>query len=711
MSNKKLKIALVGNPNCGKTSLFNALTGLNQKVANFPGVTVDKKTGFTKLTDASGGVIDAQIIDLPGTYSLYPKSIDERIPFQVLCDPKNALHPDVTLVIADASNLKRSLFLCSQIIDLKTPVVLALNMMDLVKGKGLEIDIAKLSEKLGVKVIPINAREKKGIDELKKILASDLTAPREDFINIRAFAPKVIDTIRHTIRVNSDYVAFQIANNFDLIPFFIQHKEKKDFIKSYLEKNNFNSSQQQAKETLERYKVITETVIKECVIEKDLVNKKQFTSKLDRILTHKVFGYVFFLLILFLIFQAVFAWSTLPMEWIQKGFQKLSEITHNALPPGFLNDLLVNGIFAGLSGIIVFVPQIAILFTFITMLEDTGYMARVSFIMDKLLRKFGLNGKSIIPLMSGVACAVPAIMSTRTIQSWKERMITILVTPLMSCSARIPIYTLIISMVVPNKYIFHTMNLQGLVLMALYLIGFLTALVAAFLLSFILKSKERSYYIMEMPVYRMPRWSNIGITIVEKVKIFLFDAGKIIIAISIVLWVLSSFGPGDRFKKIEQKYQKTEYTSTLSDKEIKHRIQSEKIANSYAGSFGRFIEPVIKPLGFDWKIGIALITSFAAREVFVGTMATIYSVGEEDESHESVKEKMMADVNPETGKLTYSMAVGFSLMIFYAFAMQCMSTIAVVYRESKSWKIPALQFTYMGVLAYCASFIVFHIFK
>jgi ferrous iron transport protein B len=710
MENKKIKVALVGNPNCGKTSLFNALTGLNQKVANFPGVTVDKKTGYCKLSDAKGNTIDAEIIDLPGTYSLYPKSMDEHVTFQLLCDPRNPLHPDVTLVIADASNLKRSLFLCSQIIDLKTPVVLALNMMDLVVKKGLEINIPMLEKKLGIKVIPINAREKIGIDELKKAISGDLTAPRADFINIRSFAPEVVDLIQKTIHVNSDYVAFQIANNYELIPFFNQNPQKKEVIKSFLDEHKFNSSSLQATETLERYKILAEKVIKDVVIQKDIQQKKQFTSKLDRLLTHKVFGYVFFLLILFLIFQAVFAWSTLPMEWVQKGFQKLSEVTQNALPPGFVNDLLVNGIFAGLSGIVVFIPQIAILFTFIAILEDTGYMARVSFIMDKLLRKFGLNGKSIIPLVSGVACAVPAIMSTRTIQSWKERTITILVTPLMSCSARIPVYTLLISMVVPNRYVLYSINLQGLVLMALYLIGFLTALFAAFLLSLVLKAKERGYYIMEMPVYRMPRWSNIGITIIEKVKIFLFDAGKVIIAISIVLWFLASFGPGDRFKNIEHKYSKTEFTKNLTSQEIKRHIQSEKIAASYAGSFGRLIEPVIKPLGFDWKIGIALITSFAAREAFVGTMATIYSVGEED-SHESIKEKMMADINPQTLKPTYTVAVGYSLMIFYAFAMQCMSTLAVVYRETKSWKIPVFQFAYMGVLAYIASFVIYHIFK
>ncbi len=711
MENKKLRIALIGNPNCGKTTLFNSLTGLNQKVANFPGVTVDKKTGLARIINSKGTVIEAEITDLPGTYSLYPKSMDERVPFQVLCDPKNDSHPDITLVIADASNLKRSLFLCSQIIDLKTPVVLALNMMDLVESKGLIIDIPKLEKKLGVRVIPINARKREGIEELKDALSGDLTAPRADFIDIHAFAPELIDKIKTTIHVNSDYVAFQIANNYELIPFFIEHKKKSDSIKEFIEQQGFNRTHLQAKETLERYKVITDTIINECVSHKDVGEKKQFSSKLDKFLTHKIFGYVFFLMILFLIFQAVFAWSTLPMEWIQKGFQKLSEFTHDALPKGFLNDLVVNGIFAGLSGIVVFIPQIAILFTFIAILEDTGYMARVSFIMDKLLRKFGLNGKSIIPLISGVACAVPAIMATRTIQSWKERTITILVTPLMSCSARIPVYTLLISLVVPNRYVFHSINLQGLVLMALYLIGFLTALVVSFILSFILKSKERGYYIMEMPIYRMPRWSNIGITIVEKVKIFLFEAGKIIIAMSIILWLLSSFGPGDRFKNIEEKYKKTEFTATLSSDEINHKIQSEKIAASYVGSFGRFIEPVIKPLGFDWKIGISLITSFAAREVFVGTMATIYSVGEENDSHQSVKDKMMADINPATLRPTYTVAVGLSLMIFYAFAMQCMSTMAVVYRESKDWKIPVFQFAYMGMLAYAASFVVFHLFR
>lgn len=719
---KKIKIALVGNPNSGKSSVFNILTGLNQKIANFPGITVEKKTGFCILAHSSNGEkIDADIIDLPGTYSLYPKSLDERVPFQVLCDTQDLSHPDLVVFIADASNLKRSLFLCSQIIDLKIPTVLALNMMDIVKAKGMEINIQQLTEQLGIPILPINALKKEGIDELKNAVVElceneELENRRvgeseKNFINIYPLAPQVIDAIKEITGVSSNYSAFQLANNFEIIKYLRFEQGKKEQIKEVIQRFGFDVKKLQVQETLERYKIITD-IINQSVKQVATETKKQhFKEKLDKILTHKVWGYFFFLLILFLVFQAIFSWSSYPMGWIQDLFSWTSEWIKNTLPKGVLNDLIVNGILAGLSGIVVFVPQIAFLFAFIAILEDSGYMARVSFIMDRLMRPFGLNGKSVIPLISGVACAVPAIMSTRTIQNWKERIITIMITPLISCSARIPVYTLLISMVVPSKFVLGIFNLQGLVMMMLYLIGVLSALMAAFVMKFIIKAKERSFFIMEMPIYRMPRWSNVGLTMLEKVKVFLFDAGKIIVAISIVLWVLSSFGPDGNFKKIEQKYQSTEMTSSLPQQEINNKIQTEKLQASYAGTIGKWLEPVIRPLGFDWKIGIALVTSFAAREVFVGTMATLYSVGDANVNTVSVRDKMLAEINPATGKPQYSMAVGFSLMIFYVFAMQCMSTLAVVYRETRNWKWPVLQFVYLGILAYSASMIAFQLLK
>lgn len=711
--NKLLKIALVGNPNSGKTTLFNVLTGLNQQVANFPGVTVDKKTGYCKLKSVTTNEnYSVEIIDLPGTYSLYPKSIDERIPFQALCDPLNESYPDITVVIADGSNLKRSLFLCSQVVDLRRPTILALNMIDLVKEKGIEIDIKALSLNLGVIIIPINARKNIGVEDLKKALSEKIPPVFNDFIDIHRFAPGVLNEIKKTVEVNSNYGAFQIAINLDILDYFNERKEAKEHIKSVVKNHAFDAKKLQAQESLERYTTISD-IISKCVLQfYSSGATNPLTNRIDRFVTHKIFGYIFFLLVLFLMFQAIFAWSSYPMELVESGFAFLSQWIGSVLPPGLLNDLVVNGILAGLSGIVVFVPQIALLFTFIALLEDTGYMARVSFIMDKPMRKFGLDGKSIIPLMGGVACAVPAIMATRTVQSWKERIITIMVTPLMSCSARIPVYTLLISMVVPNTVVGFFFNLQGIVLMALYLIGFLAAIGSAMVMKYLIKAREKGFFIMEMPVYRMPRWSNIGITIVEKVKLFLFEAGKIIIAISIILWGLSSYGPGDSFEKIETKYTSEEQTSSLSKEEIHNRMQSEKLGASYAGYIGKSLEPLIRPLGFDWKIGIALVTSFAAREVFVGTMATIYSIGDAgDKNQKTIREKMQADMNPHTGMPVYTMAVGFSLMIFYAFAMQCMSTIAVVFRETKSWKWPIIQIVYMSGLAYFSSMLVYQLLK
>jgi ferrous iron transport protein B len=722
LSKNRFNIALVGNPNSGKSTVFNALTGLNQKVANFPGVTVDKRSGFGKIKSVTGETIEAEFVDLPGIYSLYPKSPDEEIPFRILCDPNNELHPDAVIIIADGTNLKRNLFLCSQIIDLKVPVILAINMMDFVRHKGIEIDFNALSQKLGVPVVPLNARKKEGIAELKQALASlpkPLVALKEpvkesayafesDFINIRSFAPEVVDNTRQTVNVRSNYNAFLVANNIDIITSFEMAQHKKDKIKTFTSQFAFEPAKMQARESLERYKTIS-ALMSECVSQSGAPARKSYTYAIDNILTHRVFGYLIFLVILFLIFQAIFAWATYPMDLIDSGFAWLNGRVHNSLPQGLLNDLIVNGILAGLNGIVVFIPQIALLFFFIAILEDTGYMARASFIMDKLMRKFGLNGKSVIPLVSGVACAVPAIMSARTIQNTKERLITILVTPLMSCSARLPVYTLLIALIIPSQYVYGV-NLQGLVLMMMYLIGFLAAIASAWIMKHIIKMKERSFFMMELPLYRMPRWSTIGLHIIEKVKVFLFDAGKVIIAISIILWFLSSFSPGKRFEKIESKYSQPEF-STFPKEELDKKIQSEKLSQSYAGIMGRVVEPVIEPLGFDWKIGIALITSFAAREVFVGTMSTIYSVGGTESTKLTIKEKMQSEINPDTGGPRYTFAVGISLMLFYAFAMQCMSTVAVVFRETKKLKWPIIQILFMSALAYFASLIAYQLLK
>ncbi|MCW3070833.1 MAG: ferrous iron transport protein [Bacteroidetes bacterium] len=702
-----IKIALVGNPNSGKSTLFNALTGMNQRTGNFPGVTVDKKVGTARLSDS----VIANFIDLPGTYSLYPKSLDERVAFDVLCNEDNEEHPDLVIIVADASNLKRNLFLVSQIIDLKIPVILALNMMDMVEKDGDTIDLVRLSERLGVKVVGLSARNKIGIEELKQALLQPLPIPAYDFIDIKKIAPEIIERVKTVVKVKSDFMAFQMANNLEDMNADIRNRQSQK-IADALNTLIVDKNKLQALESVERYKMINR-IVEECITRKTAVQSRSFTQKLDGILTHRVWGYAIFLAILFLIFQTIFFLAAFPMEWIETMFVTLSDWATKALPQGELTSLLVNGILAGLSGVVVFVPQIALLFAFIAILEDTGYMARVSFIMDKLLRKFGLNGRSVIPLMSGVACAVPAIMSARTISNWKERIITIMVTPLMSCSARLPVYTLLISLVIPKDKHLGFFNYQGLILMALYLVGFLAAIGAAIVMKWILKAREKSYFIMELPVYRSPQWRTVGLTIFDKVKMFLWDAGKIIVAISIILWFLSSHAPGNRFETIEKKYEEPAYVESLSSKtpgQVNAQIASEKLEASYAGILGKAIEPAIAPLGFDWKIGIALVTSFAAREVFVGTMATIYSVGDADNT-QSIQDKMRAEINPGTGLPKFSMAVGFSLLIFYAFAMQCMSTLAIVYRETKKIKWPLIQFFYMSALAYLASLLVYNLLK
>lgn len=665
--------------------------------------------GFATLKSERGETIQAEIIDLPGTYSLYPKSPEEIVPFQLLCDPQNESHPELTIVVADGANLKRNLFLCSQLIDLKIPVIIVINMMDIVRFKKIEIDFKKLSAIFGVPVIPMNARKQEGVKELKAAITQTLSVPIHDSINIRSFAPEVVDTIRETVVVQSNYNAFLVANNLDLITNFEIPEFKKEKIRAACAQYNFNPQQMQARETLERYKVIS-SIIADAVKSPDMPVQTTHSYRIDNILTHRIWGYFIFLAVLFIIFQAIFSWATYPMDLIDSGFTWLNSQVKSSLPPGLINDLIVNGILAGLNGIVVFIPQIALLFFFVATLEDTGYMSRVSFIMDNLMRKFGLNGKSLIPLMSGVACAVPAIMSTRTIQNWKERLITIMVTPLMSCSARLPVYTLLIALIIPKDYVYG-INLQGLVLMLLYLVGFVSAITAAWVMKHIINSKEKSYFVMELPMYRVPRWSTIGIHIAEKVKVFLFDAGKVIVSISIVLWFLSSFGPSGEFDRIEAKYSIPAVHANLPESEINHRIQSEKLENSYAGKLGHLIQPVIAPLGYDWKIGVALITSFAAREVFVGTMSTLYSVGDEESTKKTLKEKMTNEINPVTGGPRYTFAVGLSLMLFYAFAMQCVSTIAVVYRETKKAKYPLIQILYMSGMAYLVSFVAYQLFK
>ncbi len=705
MKKTSLHIALVGNPNSGKSSLFNCLTGLNQKVGNFPGVTVDKKTGTVSLAPN----IEANIIDLPGSYSLYPRREDEWVSYRVMMGQDEALKADVVVVVADASNLKRNLLYCSQLIDLKIPVVIALSMMDLARSKGIKIDVASLERELGVPVVVINPRKNKGIAELKKTILltsqQQYKAPLLDFIDNKAAAPEAINELKQHFPDLSDYAAIHYLINHENFSFNSAMQESVEQIEV---KNNFNPTKTQAEEILSRFNRIKQ-IMQLSVDEPGPLQKKLFTEKLDNVLLHRKWGYLIMLGVLFLLFQSIFWLAQYPMEWIDLGFLKLNQGLSSFLPENRWTDLLLNGIVAGLNGILVFVPQIMILFGLITLLEDSGYMARISFLSDKLMRSVGLNGKSVMPMISGFACAVPAIMSARNIENKKERLLTILITPLMSCSARLPVYTILIGLVIPNKNLLGFLNLQGLVMMGLYLLGLVMALVVSYVAKWFINIKEKSFFILELPTYRSPRWSNMITTMINKAKIFVFDAGKIIMIISLILWGLSSFGPGNTMQKIITQYEQRMAAPGADTVLLSRQMQTEKLEHSYAGIMGKAIEPVIAPLGFDWKIGIALITSFAAREVFVGTMATLYSVGDGDEDL-MLKEKMKEAKRPD-GSPVFNLASGLSLMVFYVFAMQCMSTLAVVKRETKTWKWPIIQLLYMTGLAYLMSWIFYQFLK
>jgi len=660
--NNQLRIALIGNPNAGKSSLFNAITGLTQKTGNYAGVTVDKFEGQAKA-QVDGKIYKFSIIDLPGIYSLSPKTIDEQVACSTLLNEKENI--DVAVVVLDASNLKRSLLIATQIIDLKFRTVVVLNMMDEVAKQNIKIDIAGLKETLGVEVVPVNSRDKTGIENLKTAIVN---AKKSDsyFYDITFHGPAF------NYRENA-------ARNIS------QENTTKDLSN---------------KDQLYRFNTINYLVSKYVKSPKSLL-LQDISAKIDKTVTHKVFGYLILLGVLFLVFQFIFFIAEYPMGWIESVFLSLQSFVADSLPKGQLNDLFVNGIIAGISGVVMFIPQIALLFLFIGFLEDSGYMARASFIMDKLMRKFGLNGKSVIPLISGTACAVPSIMATRSISNYKERLITVFVLPLISCSARLPVYTLIISLVFPGNSFLGIFNVKGLVLMVMYLLGFFVTLITALALHKIIKTKESSFFVMEMPVYRLPQMKNIGIMVFNKVKVFITDAGKIILAISIVLWFLSSHGPGEKFDSLKDKIAQLENISNNKEQagEIK-KLNTEKLEQSYVGILGRAIEPAIRPMGFDWKIGIALITSFAAREVFVGTMATIYGA---DETEGGIRQKLENEKNVK-GLPTYNPAVCWALLLFYAFALQCMSTIATVKRETKSWKWALVQLVFMTSLAYLSAF-------
>ena len=688
-----INVALIGNPNTGKTSLFNRLTGLNQKVGNYPGITVEKKEGYCSLDRMN----KAQILDLPGTYSINTSSIDESIVLELLMNKNNRDYPDVAIIITDIENLKRNLLLFTQVKDLNLPTILAINMSDRMIRKGIEIDIELLEKEFDTKVVLISTRNNIGIDDLKKSLINYRTLSKSTCINLKNIDLKYFKNLQ------------KLFPNEPLYKLWIVITQDINFGEINRNKINLSSDlsihsdkiikELQHKETIKRYQIINDILKKAYSI--DINKATDLRSRLDRILIHNFWGFIIFFTVLILIFQSIYNWSSYPMDSIDSAFAYISESIKQNFPPGLFTNLLSEGIISGIGGIIIFIPQISFLFLFISILEETGYMSRVVFLMDRSLRKFGLSGKSIIPLISGTACAIPAVMATRNIENWKERLITILVTPFTTCSARLPVYLIIIALVIPDQKFFG-FNLQGLTLMGMYLLGFLSALISSFILSKVLKLNYKSYFIIELPNYKVPLFSNVFITVIEKVKSFVFEAGKIILSISVILWGLASFGPGEKFKNANEIVKSNPMAKEWSSEILEYEIGSYKLEHSYIGIMGKAITPIISPLGYDWKIGIALITSFAAREVFVGTLATIYSVGQENEL--TIKEKMRNELKPN-GDPMFDFPTGISLLLFYAFAMQCMSTLAVVRKETNSWKWPMFQLVSMTLIAYFVSLI------
>lgn len=647
------KIALVGNPNTGKTSVFNSLTGLNQQVGNFAGVTVDKKSGKLKLSDR---VIE--IVDLPGTYSIYPHSLDERVVYDILSNPLHEDYPEAVIVVVDSSNLERNFLLFNQVYEIGLPIVLLLNMSDIAYRKGSKINLEKLQIHYPeATIVESNARIGIGMNRLISALENSMT-PRKRNPN------------------------------------------------SLISLENTNA---QAEDTKVKYKEI-QAVLKDVILEEVQVKKVKKINWLDKLVVHPIWGYALFLFTLMFLFQLIFTIASYPMDLIDNVVGVSANWMKSVLPAGVFTDLLTNGIVPGVGGVLIFIPQITLLFFFLGILEETGYMSRVVFIMDRLMRPFGLNGKSIVPLLSSAACAIPGIMASRSIANWKERLITILVAPLVSCSARIPVYTLLISLVIPPKIVFGFLSLQGMVFFLLYALGIISALMISLVLKWIIRSKETSTLLLEIPEFKSPRWKNIGITVWDKVRIFVFDAGKIIVAISIILWALGSYGPSKRMKISNDQLKENKILNHWTQEEFDRNVEAARFENSYIGIVGKSIEPIIRPLGYDWKIGVSLITSFAAREVFVGSMATIYSVQADNNDTSSLRERMLNAKNSQGGKI-YTLASGLSLLVFYVYAMQCMATFAVVKRETKSWKWPFIQLIFMGILAYGSSYFIFHIFS
>ncbi|WP_124979250.1 ferrous iron transport protein B [Nonlabens xiamenensis] len=704
---KSINVSLIGNPNTGKTSLFNRLTGLNQKVGNYPGITVEKKEGICKLDRG----LKAHILDLPGTYSLNTTSLDESIVVETLLNKNSKDFPDVAVVVSDIENLKRNLLVFTQIKDLEIPTILVINMADRMERKAISLDIDQMEQELNTRIVLVSARRNQGIQELKEAITDYKKLTSTPCVNASVIDTEYFESLRNTYPNQLVYKLWLVITqdvNFGKLE---RNRELEDLKKHKFEvKSESDLKRMQHKETVVRYQFINGLLKK--VLKVDVANAKDLRTRLDRVLLHKVWGYLIFFVILFVIFQAIYDWSTYPMDWIDEAFAHLSSYVSDVLPAGPLTSLLSEGIISGLGGIVIFIPQIAFLFLFIAILEESGYMSRVVFLMDHIMKRFGLSGKSVVPLVSGTACAIPAVMATRNIEDWKERLITILVIPFTTCSARLPVYLIIISLVIPDQRILGgAVNLQGLTLMLLYLLGFGTAIFSAWVLNKVLPLQRKAFFVMEMPAYKLPMFKNVVITVVEKTKSFVLGAGKIIMAISIVLWVLASYGLGDQFTQAEEIVTEQYAGQGLTEQELDQKIASHQLEYSFIGYIGKGIEPAVRPLGYDWKIGIAILSSFAAREVFVGTLATIYSVESDGGDEQTIKKRMAAEQNPILGGPLFNFASGISLLLFYAFAMQCMSTLAIVKRETNGWKWPALQFFFMTAIAYFAALGAFQLLK
>ena len=701
MSKNEIKVALIGNPNVGKTSIFNLLTGMNQHVGNYPGVTVDKKVGFCKLSQ----IINARIYDLPGTYSTNPNSMDEKVAVSCLLDRDDIDFPDVVVVVADVENLKQNLYLFTQIKDFGIPTILAINMADRMKPRGITIDIPALEAALHTRIALVSTRQKTGIEELKELIINYKKLSLETLVDIAHIDPPFFSSLKEKFpNEELGKLWMVISQNFEVVGALRKMEIQKENIKTEAE-----IKRMQQRETILRYQVINNAL-------KDTYKVTAVGTRalLDKILLHKVWGYVIFMAILLLIFQVIFYVSEYPKGWIESALGWVGEWLSGILPEGSLTSLLVDGVIPGLTAVVSFVPQIALLFFFISLLEESGYMSRVVFLMDRIMRPFGLNGKGTIPLISGAACAIPAVMATRTIESWRERLIAILVTPFITCSARLPIYLIIIKLVIPQGNYFFFDN-QAVALFALYMLGVFMAIFSAWLLNkfLVLKHTIKTHFIIEMPTYKVPLARNVLLTVYEKSKAFVVNAGKIIFFMTVLIWFLQTHGLSEKYRNAETHTEQMAAQYGWDEDQKEHYLLSYRTENSLLGNMGKFVEPVFRPLGYDWKISIAVLGSFAARETFVSTLATIYSLGEVDveegeAEQRTVITRLQEEMRPD-GTPMFNLATGVSILLFFASAMQCISTFAIVRKETNSWKWAIIQWLFMTGFAYLSAFAAYQI--